>query len=75
MPVSIITDKLLYDYLLPWPAFVGIFFVLLGFLGLNLSEEIPFFKSTKYKATWANGKCETGEFSESSSDEPFISKT
>lgn len=52
MPISILADKFVSDYLLPWPAMVGIAFVVIGFLGINLSEEIPFFKNTRFRAKW-----------------------
>ncbi len=38
MPISILSDMLIHNYLLPLPAFGGMLFVVLGFLLLSLSD-------------------------------------
>lgn len=61
MPASILADKFAYDYVLPWPAFLGILLVVVGFLGLNLAEEIAFLKNTKWRAKWVGRKFVVGD--------------
>jgi len=38
IPVSVVVDLILNNYILPIPAFFGILGIIVGFLGLNLSE-------------------------------------
>jgi len=36
IPVSVIIDKIFNHYVLPWPSFLGIFLIVLGFVGINI---------------------------------------
>jgi len=40
IPVSILVDKFWHNIDLPWISFIGMLLVVLGFLGLNLSESL-----------------------------------
>jgi len=44
------------NYVLPWQAFVGITMILVGFLGMNVSEEVLYFKTTRYQFAWEGKK-------------------
>jgi len=40
IPLSVVVDKLWHNINLPWTSYVGMVLVILGFLGLNLSERL-----------------------------------
>jgi len=47
IPLSVLVDKLWHNYLLPWQAFMGMLAIVIGFLGLNLSEYLSEILKTK----------------------------
>jgi len=70
VPVSVVVDKIRYDFVLPWPAFIGMGFIAAGFILMNVSEHIGFMKETRY--TWQFRKNE--EPASEMVDDLFIEK-
>ena len=40
IPVAVVADMIVHHYVMPWLGFLGIALIVLGFLGLNLSEVL-----------------------------------
>ena len=44
IPISILVDKFMNGTILKWPGFFGVAFIVIGFVLMNLAEEIGFMR-------------------------------
>eukprot|EP01126_Amoeba_proteus_P024738 TRINITY_DN2484_c0_g1_i5.p1 TRINITY_DN2484_c0_g1~~TRINITY_DN2484_c0_g1_i5.p1 ORF type:complete len:316 (+),score=40.16 TRINITY_DN2484_c0_g1_i5:390-1337(+) len=65
IPASILADKIFHNILPPKRVYVGMVMIVVGFLGLNLSEQIEFFRNTRFRYTF---RCCGGEEDDTTSN-------